>query len=466
MDATPLTEYHVDLPITQLNTDQYFTASVTAVERMGWRIVSCDKPIILCHTPGSQTSQGESVTITIGISSAIFHSRSVDNVDLTDDQNAANAELFITSLNNVVETYSQAEKDLKFLDKGKLIALVPSRTYLVTPLLIYANVLIFVLMVCRGVGPLTPETSDLLNWGGNIRPFVVEGEWWRLFTYMFLHAGVFHLLMNMFALLYIGIFLEPLLGKTRFLSAYLLTGVCAGLASIIMHSFTVAVGASGAIFGMYGVFVAMLTTRFIERTARKTILRSILYFIIFNLANGVKGNIDNAAHIGGLISGLAVGYAFYPGLLSGQRIIRQLGVSAIITIAVILLALISIHNLNDDFQVYQQKIAKFSTQESMALEVYKMREDAPKADILYNLKDRGIYYWNENLTLLKEMDQLDIPDALKEQDKKLRRYCDLRISLYQLLYRRLNENDSSLSDQINKKGQEVEDLMKDIKQTK
>jgi len=143
-----------------------------------------------------------------------------------------------------------------------------------------------------------------------------------------------------------------------------------------------------------------------------------------------------------------------------------LGVSAIITIAVILLALISIHNLNDDFQVYQQKIAKFSTQESMALEVYKMREDAPKADILYNLKDRGIYYWNENLTLLKEMDQLDIPDALKEQDKKLRRYCDLRISLYQLLYRRLNENDSSLSDQINKKGQEVEDLMKDIKQTK
>ena len=79
-------------------------------------------------------------------------------------------------------------------------------------------------MAINGVNIMLPDNGSLLNWGANFRPMTLDGQWWRLLTNCFLHIGIFHLLMNMYALLYIGVLLEPLLGRTRFLSAYLLTG--------------------------------------------------------------------------------------------------------------------------------------------------------------------------------------------------------------------------------------------------
>jgi len=280
---------------------------------------------------------------------------------------------------------------------------------------------------------------------------------------MFLHAGILHLLMNTYALLYIGMFLEPLLGKFRFAAAYLLTGICAGLLSITMHSFTVAVGASGAIFGMYGLFVSMLTTTYIEKTARNTLLKSMLFFIVLNLVNGMKENIDNAAHVGGLVSGIIIGYIYYPGLQRMDSIKKQLGINAIIAAVVILLSVFTIHGLTDDFGIYQKGMASFFSQEAMALEVFKMNANAPKEDILYNIKERGIYYWNENIKLLDDLDKLELPNNIKEKDKKLREYCDLRIKLYQQLYQQVAENDYSNNDEIRARTTEIEKLIEDIK---
>jgi rhomboid protease GluP len=126
-----------------------------------------------------------------------------------------------------------------------------------------------------------------------------------------------HLIMNTFALLYIGMFLEPLIGKYRFLAAYILTGICAGLMSITMHPASVGVGASGAIFGMYGVFLSLLTTNYIQKSLRKTMLRSILFFVLLNLLYGLEGNTDNAAHIGGLLSGIIIGLLYRRGVVKG-----------------------------------------------------------------------------------------------------------------------------------------------------
>ena len=115
--------------------------------------------------------------------------------------------------------------------------------------------------------------------------------------------------MNMYALLYIGVLLEPILGRSRFISAYLLTGLTASITSLWWHDLTISAGASGAIFGMYGVFLAMLTTNVIEEAKRKALLTSIAIFVGYNLIYGLKGGIDNAAHIGGLLGGLVIGYA-------------------------------------------------------------------------------------------------------------------------------------------------------------
>ncbi|MEJ7830770.1 MAG: rhomboid family intramembrane serine protease [Segetibacter sp.] len=190
----------------------------------------------------------------------------------------------------------------------------PRNDYLVTPVLIDLNIAVFVIMMISGVNVLHPDGTSLIKWGANYTPLSLKGEWWRLVSSCFLHGGIAHIFGNMFALFYIGLLLEPHLGKIRFIAAYLLTGVAASVTSLWWHDKVISVGASGAIFGMYGVFLAMLTTDLIEKSSRGALMTSIAIFVIFNLAGGMSYGIDNAAHVGGLISGVIIGYAYLPGL--------------------------------------------------------------------------------------------------------------------------------------------------------
>lgn len=234
--------------------------------------------------------------------------------------------------------YDKANRNMHPIHREQWGALLPSKSYTVTPYLIYANLLVFAAMVLAGLSPLHPKAYSLLQWGGNYKPAVLAGEWWRMLSYMFVHGGAMHLLGNTFGLLYIGMFLEPLIGKLRFGAAYILTGIVAAAASLFMHPASVGVGASGAIFGMYGVFLALLTTNHIEKTQRKTMLRSLLFFVVYNLMMGLQGNTDNAAHVGGLISGLLIGYAFYPGIVQREGLRKQMFRTALIAITAIVVS--------------------------------------------------------------------------------------------------------------------------------
>lgn len=126
-------------------------------------------------------------------------------------------------------------------------------------------------------------------------------------TNTFMHGGLMHILANMYGLLFVGIFLEPLLGKTKYLLIYLTTGILASGASIWWYDATVSVGASGAIFGLYGFFLATLLLKVFPPDFGKAFLTSTLVFVGFNLLMGFTGGIDNAAHIGGLVSGFVIG---------------------------------------------------------------------------------------------------------------------------------------------------------------
>jgi membrane associated rhomboid family serine protease len=192
--------------------------------------------------------------------------------------------------------------------------LKPKEGYFITPIIIYLNILVFIIMAFAGLGFISFKGQDLLNWGANFRPMTTDGEWWRLLTSTFLHGGLMHLMANMYGLLFVGIFLEPLLGKTKYLVAYLLTGILASCASLWWHDATISVGASGAIFGLYGLFLALLLTKVYPPDFGKAFLFSTLIFVGFNLLMGLTGGIDNAAHIGGLISGFIVGLLLYPSL--------------------------------------------------------------------------------------------------------------------------------------------------------
>lgn len=209
------------------------------------------------------------------------------------------------------------QQELKRLESGKpqedkelnefLEFIKPREGYFITPILIYINITIFLVMFISGLGFISFKGQDLLNWGANYQPYTTNGEWWRLITNVFLHGGLMHLLSNMFGLLFVGIFLEPLLGRVKYLAVYLVTGTIASLASIWWYEATVSVGASGAIFGLYGLFLSLLLTKVFPAQISKVFFLTTLIFVGFNLFMGLTGGIDNAAHIGGLISGFAIG---------------------------------------------------------------------------------------------------------------------------------------------------------------
>jgi membrane associated rhomboid family serine protease len=190
--------------------------------------------------------------------------------------------------------------------------LIPRNGFFITPIIAELNVLIFLCMVFAGLGLFSFDASDLLAWGADSRPAVSQGQWWRLVTSMFLHGGLMHLVANLYGLFLVGFFLEPVLGRTKYAVVYLVTGVLASLSSLWWHPTAVSVGASGAIFGLYGAFLALIVMKVYSKDFSKAFLPMVLIFIGYNIIAGLNGAVDNAAHIGGLISGFLIG-----ALLSG-----------------------------------------------------------------------------------------------------------------------------------------------------
>lgn len=329
----------------ELNQNQFMEVAQETVESLNWYILNLTEQYIICQAPASSHSQGEIVSIVWEQDKTILHIGPLNEYFWDATQYEYLAASFKQRLATAATEQHKTNRSIHPIHREKYGALVISKTYLVTPLIVYSIALVFVLMVLLGVSPVQPKVDTLFSWGGISRQSVVGGEWWRLIAYMFLHSGFMHLLGNTYALLYIGMFLEPLLGKARFLSAYLLTGICAGLISIMIHPWSVGVGASGAIFGMYGVFFALLTTNHLQRTAKNTMLRSILFFIVFNLFAGMQGNVDNAAHIGGLLSGILIGYVYYPGIRKEIAPREQMATITMLTLAIIVLVMFTLSRL-------------------------------------------------------------------------------------------------------------------------
>lgn len=185
----------------------------------------------------------------------------------------------------------------------------------VTVLLIVANLLIFGLMLGAGAGLWHGgQNSVQLAWGANFGPATQDGQWWRLGSAMFLHFGVLHLGMNLWALWDGGQLVERAYGSSRFTAIYVGSGLAGNLLSLVMQgNQAVSGGASGAIFGIYGALLVFLWR---ERQAlpanefRWLFLAASLFTLVsIGLGLFVSG-IDNSAHIGGLISGILLALLF------------------------------------------------------------------------------------------------------------------------------------------------------------
>ena len=175
--------------------------------------------------------------------------------------------------------------------------------------LIVANLAAFVVELACGVSPTSPTGRELLAVGGNFAPQTLGGEPWRLLIAMFLHAGVLHVALNMFCLFQMRA-IEPMFGRVGFGAVYLVAGLAGGVATLLRSAPIVSVGASGAVFGLCGAFLAFLLIRRrgLDPLVYSKGLRWVGTFIGLNVLVAVTTpNIDVSAHIGGLLGGGAIG---------------------------------------------------------------------------------------------------------------------------------------------------------------
>ena len=149
------------------------------------------------------------------------------------------------------------------------------------------------------------DSLAILQAGANFNPFTLGTQPWRIITSMFLHYGILHLAVNMYALYQLGTLLEPAMGKTRFLLLYFFCGVAAGLASLVFHVYIPSAGASGALFGLFGYQLgAEIIGNFHDRRQLMNVFLNFVVFVVINVFIATKVNVDVAGHIGGFLAGL------------------------------------------------------------------------------------------------------------------------------------------------------------------
>lgn len=246
---------------------------------------------------------------------------------------------------------------------GRQIAAANVRSTPITTILLIAIGIgyLWELVIAGGPGSLFegPSGLDLIK-AGALVPFsggsvanpiggLADGEWWRLLSAMFLHAGLIHLALNGYVLWIFGNAIERDVGRLSTLGVFLATGVFAGAASYAFAPrFTIGVGASGAIFGLVGAFVAYNYARRHHVMAQAR-LRAAMTMLLINLIIGFSiPAIDWRAHVGGLVAGIAAGFAVDPARpTAARRVFAILGLTAIV-IAAVALVMVRTAQINED----------------------------------------------------------------------------------------------------------------------
>lgn len=235
-----------------------------------------------------------------------------DDVLITKEKDINNPKL-VSAFPDIVEKTNRKEDGLEYFikvtdninkknEKRNKIAekIFSYKQPIVTYIIMAICIILFILMELSG-GSTNSQT--LLKYGANLDVLVKNGEYYRLFTCIFLHIGIMHLLCNMYSLYIIGREVENLFGKIKYIIIFILSGIFGSIMSLAFAHNTISAGASGAIFGLLG---ALLYFGMHYRTyLGEAIKRSIIPIIVVNLIIGFFAEgIDLAAHIGGLVGGI------------------------------------------------------------------------------------------------------------------------------------------------------------------
>lgn len=482
------------IPLNDYNTNHYLTLVYQAFVNLGWHIGYFNHDGIIAYTNISWPSYAEEVSVHIIDNQAFIKSECVGYQGLFTDygKNDKNLELLYGEIAyaeyHLKETLHETTQHLideipdnQFISfdnpplgykeklRGFLSHFIPKPGYTVTPVLVLLNIGIFIITMGILIGmfatmmmqnkqtgrPITTINFEdvYLSLGFNGRNQVLHGQLWRLVTGIFLHFSVMHILGNMIVLMYIGSLIEIKLGKWNYLFLYLLTGICASVSSVIWNEQGVMAGASGAIFGLFGVLLALLTTNFYEGNARRALLISTAIFIGYSIIP-IGRHIDHAAHFGGLISGFIFGRIAYAGMKYQKK--GLIASAALIITAIYTAACIGF------VPVYQLREFKDLTTQTDNL-INRLNNDFYRTTDLtrqerLTLMNTKIMRRIDSLSAVgKQMAGLTLPVKKKQVAVIKSKIILLECRLFTLLYKEFSENEnykyrndiSNLTDQIN-----------------
>lgn len=479
------------IPYNHLSRLEFLYYSIKACQKLNWSILAINENELIAETNPKQETWNEKITISFENEDGFILSSSNENQIYDKGRNLKNTDSFFdvfndlkkeqptTTLdqNNITETINSTKESILNATKKEysvnnfysfLSIFTPAKGYFITPILIYINFIIFFLMVFSGVNFFKPQLSDIINWGANYNLLTVENQWWRLFSCLFIHLGFFHLLVNCIALGYVGLLIESYLTRLGFLVSYISCGLLASLSTIYWYDKIISAGASGAIFGMYGILLVIILTKSINRKLTSNTITLTIVFIILNIIESFKEGVDGAAHIGGLLSGLFFGIILT--ILNAKRKVALISISVISLIAIPLLSynIISKKVYVYQFFEYENKMQEFIDMEKMALEAYNVyvTDEESKKELLYMIESRGIYYWEENIKLMKEADLLYLPQENHKQIKSIIQYCQLRIKLYRTAYLKIKYNSNRYDEELDNLNLKIADVLNKLNKDK
>jgi membrane associated rhomboid family serine protease/Flp pilus assembly protein TadD len=294
---------------------------------------------------------------------------------------------------------------------------------------------VFVIEILKGAGFDTMSPDLAIRLGANYGPLTMSGQWWRLFTSMFLHFGFFHLAMNMWCLFALGSLAERLMGRAAYLVLYVGTGLCGSILSLAVHPQLVAAGASGAVFGISGGLITYLALKkaplSFERAKKQ--LSSLGIFVAYNFIYSLRPGMDMMAHAGGLVSGLAIAAALprflvAPGaeispapIEESSSINKRITQVAIACAIFVLLCAFAIHRLQADSMYVVSSLAKIDAGQSAdvipTLEKIIVRQ--PNSSLAHFALGCAYFRVNQLAGAVRELllaDSLNPDDALTEQE--------------------------------------------------
>jgi len=471
------TEYEKRVNAEGLSNWEVFSIAEQACKDLDWEYLVVDEKTFTATTPTHWTLAEEIITLVVDGEEIIFKSQS-ESLDLYEaGRNKKNIE------DHLLPAFNKIKKELQFQTLQEHANAIKTETlrqlktgnrvtaekttygvsdHEITFALIVINIVVFGIMAARGVNIHFPSPVDITKWGGNVKFNVDGGEWWRLITNIFIHIGIVPLIVNLFGLYFIGLIVESILGKLKFLVAFLGTGVMASLVSILWVPEGVTAGSSGAVFGLFGVFAAFLTTRYVNKRLPVAIWVGNGLYLVYTFIYGIHDVIDYSTIIGGFGAGLFIGYLFY--FFHFNRNLARAGGTRITVEVILITGLLIFFYLRkygrDDSLRFEKAVMKLNQIELKAMtQMQRLQSAESNKDAARVLSDSAMPEWRHFQQELVKTDKYTLDEQFKRKRKLLNEYAGLRIRQTELIYKSVQEETQQYDAEINEVSEKIDKII-------